>query len=278
MYHFKEQIESEIKRVEHLRKNLKSFDEELLKGSVLSVNKKDGKASFLRENSRVDGGQRVKKRERILDFDGSKLKAVAEARYLNRLSGILDGNKKLLEKMLLNYQPYSKADVMALLPHVYKDALLDVNSYIITPSSGNMKKGVNGTKDTQSFTTKHFAVNGEPVRSKNEAIIYNMLMSYDVPFVYEKPLRILDEAGMRIEILPDFTIMTHDGKIIIFEHFGMLNNEDYRVNFANKLYLYTINGFVLWKNLFITTNGEGNSIDSASIDEMIRNCILPKVR
>ena len=175
-------------------------------------------------------------------------------------------------------------DILETLPAIYKETLLDYgDTSIINSTSNQQYSPFGGSRTEQNHNTypykaKHFAANSAPVRSKNEAIIYNMLLSYDIPFYYEKPIKLKDSAGMRVEVSPDFTILTHDGKIIIHEHFGMLHEQDYRMNFADKIWLYLQNGFVLWRNLFITTNGENDSIDTASIDYMIKNFILPKVK
>lgn len=86
----------------------------------------------------------------------------------------------------------------------------------------------------------HVAANGTPMASKNEVIIAGLLDRL-VPgqWRYEEPL--VGKDGR--EVLPDFTIITDDGRKVLWEHAGMLDRADYARKWRLKLAWYADNGF-----------------------------------
>lgn len=75
--------------------------------------------------------------------------------------------------------------------------------------------------------------NGKYLRSKSEAIIDRILFNAGIPFHYEEKL----ELG-QFSFYPDFSIKHPDsGKIFYWEHFGMMDNENYAHNVYSKLQL-----------------------------------------
>jgi hypothetical protein len=86
----------------------------------------------------------------------------------------------------------------------------------------------------------HISTNGIAMRSKNEVIIAELLERL-VPgrWNYEEPL-IGADGG---HALPDFTIMTGDGRKVIWEHAGMLDRPDYARRWERKKQWYADNGF-----------------------------------
>lgn len=73
---------------------------------------------------------------------------------------------------------------------------------------------------------------GEVVRSKSEKIIADKLLKMNIPYVYEMPL-VLDNGGC---IYPDFTVLnTRTRKEFYWEHFGMMNKENYSEQAVKKI-------------------------------------------
>ena len=71
-------------------------------------------------------------------------------------------------------------------------------------------------------------------------------------------------------------ILCFDGSLIIVEHLGMLDKEDYLLNTFRRIHLYLINGFKLNKNLFLTADHAKGKIDAQAVDELVRKMILPR--
>lgn len=79
----------------------------------------------------------------------------------------------------------------------------------------------------------HETLSGDYVRSKSEVIIANILYQGGIPFSYELPLTTPDGAYF----LPDFTI-NWKGKTYYWEHLGLLDHEDYEMEWEFKKRFY----------------------------------------
>ena len=110
----------------------------------------------------------------------------------------------------------------------------------------------------------HKTLRGELVRSKSEVIIANMLYEADIPYEYEKELS-LGKDGVRI---PDFTIDdAESGKMIYWEHCGMMSDAHYRKRWEEKKALYAKHGIVEGENLIVSIEKDG--FDSSEIKSLI---------
>jgi hypothetical protein len=85
----------------------------------------------------------------------------------------------------------------------------------------------------------HVSANGIPMASKNEVIIAGLLDRL-VPgqWQYEEPFSGTDGRVVR----PDFTISTHDGRRVYWEHAGMLDLPAYAQKWELKKAWYAANG------------------------------------
>lgn len=111
----------------------------------------------------------------------------------------------------------------------------------------------------------HKTLAGHMVRSKSEAIISNMLFSYEIPYRYEYALSLED-----ILMYPDFTILhpqTH--KIFYWEHFGLMDNPSYADKASAKLRVYFQNNIIPSINLITTYETAVNPLDSEEVREQI---------
>jgi hypothetical protein len=89
-----------------------------------------------------------------------------------------------------------------------------------------------------------------------------MLFGLGIDYEYERVCEGTIEPG---RLRPDFSFVTADGDLIIWEHLGMLNREDYRRGWEWKKQWYTKNGFVEDKTLFTSEEGDDGGLDSSSL-------------
>ncbi|MBO4476752.1 MAG: hypothetical protein J5757_00330 [Lachnospiraceae bacterium] len=83
-------------------------------------------------------------------------------------------------------------------------------------------------------TPEYYTRQGLRVRSKSEVIIADILDEMSIPFLYEKPLQI--GSGT---IHPDFTLLNiKERRELYWEHFGMMDEMDYRNNAFLKIRKY----------------------------------------
>ena len=111
---------------------------------------------------------------------------------------------------------------------------------------------------------------GFPVRSKSEALICNELFDAGIPFRYEQAL---DLGG--IILYPDFTIRhPSSGKIIIWEHFGLMDNPDYRENMYSKMRRYMMHGYMPGHTMICTYESNDYPLTEDYIEKMIATYLL----
>ena len=106
---------------------------------------------------------------------------------------------------------------------------------------------------------------GIQVRSKSEAIIANALYTNGIPFRYENPLQINETT-----IYPDFTIRNPKTNAFSYwEHFGLMDNRDYRESAMNKINMYCENDIIPDVNLILTYETKKHPLDSGWVQQLI---------
>lgn len=108
----------------------------------------------------------------------------------------------------------------------------------------------------------HRTEKGHLVRSKSELVIANMLFQLDIPYEYE---RVCDGTVAPGRLRPDFSFVTADGDLIVWEHLGMLSRPDYTRGWEWKRAWYQKNGFVEGNTLFTSTEDDKTGLDSSSL-------------
>lgn len=134
---------------------------------------------------------------------------------------------------------------------------------------------IRAADDTVPFAEHliHRTEKGHLVRSKSELVIANMLFQLGIPYEYE---RVLDGSAAAGRLRPDFSFVTADGDLLVWEHLGMLSRPDYKRGWEWKRGWYQENGFVEGKTLFTSTEEDGKGLDSAELRNtalMIKNLL-----
>lgn len=123
----------------------------------------------------------------------------------------------------------------------------------------------------------HRTGNGEMVRSKSEVIVADVFKRLDVRYEYEKEL-VMEDGSWRI---PDFTISLPAGKVVYWEHLGMLHDVVYREDWEHKLAWYAKHGIRSWTEgggprgmlVWSTEGQDSRGIDSEAIEELARSVL-----
>ena len=108
----------------------------------------------------------------------------------------------------------------------------------------------------------HRTEKGHLVRSKSELVIANMLYQMGIDYEYERVYEGTNELG---RMRPDFSFVTPDGDLIIWEHLGLLDRPDYKRGWEWKRNWYEQNGFVDGETLFTSMESAGQGLDSAKL-------------
>ncbi len=110
----------------------------------------------------------------------------------------------------------------------------------------------------------HITGNGIAMRSKDEKEIGNILESKNIAYRYDW----IQYFGAT-KYAPDFSILREsDGKIIYWEHFGMMNDVNYRQQSYKKILHYESCGLRLWDNFIITFPNEKGALDSLMVHNL----------
>lgn len=113
----------------------------------------------------------------------------------------------------------------------------------------------------------HRIPSGDYVRSKSEAMIGTCLYNRGIPFRYECELFMGDMI-----IYPDFTIKrSEDGKVFYWEHFGMMDRDEYARNALNKLRHYNQNGIYIGIDLIMSFETSNAPLDIVTVNNIIDN-------
>jgi hypothetical protein len=123
----------------------------------------------------------------------------------------------------------------------------------------------------------HRTSKGIAVRSKSEIVIADALANAGVSFAYEKPLTLGGATRY-----PDFTIDDEvSGRVIYWEHLGMLDKEDYKKSWEQKLAWYRAHGIVPAAEgegpngiLVTTSESTAGGFDASAVQAAIFNYVL----
>lgn len=116
-------------------------------------------------------------------------------------------------------------------------------------------------KEQLKFKTK----SGNMVRSKTELIIDGFLTDYNIPFRYECALKLGNHT-----VFPDFTIRhPKTGELYYWEHFGMIDVENYMESASQKLKEYVRNGIIPSVNLILTYETLKEQLKTEMIEALI---------
>jgi len=93
---------------------------------------------------------------------------------------------------------------------------------------------------------------GDMVCSKTEAQQADYMFYHGYDYLYEKRLSLID-GGRLTWRYPDFTILDPvTREEVVFEHFGMVDDEGYQHSMFDKIRLYEENGYVIGQNFLFT--------------------------
>ncbi|MBP5354514.1 MAG: hypothetical protein J6Y67_05185 [Lachnospiraceae bacterium] len=118
---------------------------------------------------------------------------------------------------------------------------------------------------------KFETIRGEQVRSKAEWMIAQKLDECGVPYQYEPPLRLKGFGTVR----PDFRCLNvRRRKIVYWEHFGKMGDNEYASETIQKVNAYGANGFHVADNLIITEETGDCPLTPGVVENWIQRILL----
>lgn len=202
--------------------------------------------------------------------DRAYAEQLAVRKYLTYQMQDLQSEKKAVDFYLRHHQnKESQAEQMLLQESGYQE-LLAPHFKIL---SRELEEWAAASYDSNAGYTEHLnikASSGKMVRSKSEAMIDMILHINKVPFRYECALNLGD-----VVIYPDFTIRhPKTGETFYWEHFGMMDDPEYRHKTGSKLRFYISNGIIPTIQLITTYETLDKPLGTETIERIVKDYFL----
>lgn len=192
---------------------------------------------------------------------------LAEKKYLSLLLQDLIQEKKAIDGYLQHYKNGpGQVDQMLLKQPEYQELL---SSYF-KPLSQELHEWATSPYDHDAPHSENLilkTVSGNMVRSKSEELIDMILYMHKIPFRYECALMLGSN-----KIYPDFTIRhPKTGETYYWEHFGMMDDPEYRFDTGYKLRQYINNGIIPTYQLITTYETKDRPLSSDVVEKIVKN-------
>ena len=260
----KDEIERDINYLEDslnkVRRELDSLKKKVPEGARLRAIK-HGKTFqyYLRTQEYGSNGKYISKSNRNL------AELLAQIEYDNKLEKLLKENIDNLKDLqeIKEESPFQSAiDQMVLgKRELIKEHYISDEAYMLNWLSQEYDK-----LEFRYGYPEYFTRRGMRVRSKSEVIIADILEEKGIPFLYEKPLRLKKRT-----VHPDFTLLNiKERKEVFWEHFGMMDDMEYRDEALLKIREYEANGFYQYDSVIWTFESAKHPVNTREIRNMVR--------
>ena len=144
-----------------------------------------------------------------------------------------------------------------------------VEPYVL-PDDLYIEKWLNTPYDKLYFDLNQSVLlmeNNERVRSKSEKILADKYALLDIPYLYEKPVHLYDIGPVHA----DFTLLDiNERETVLHEHFGMMQDEEYREKTLRKIECYQRSGYLPGIDFLMTFEGGDHILNTKAFEKMIR--------
>lgn len=251
-----EEIRMELEREQALLERLESAYQDLPAGCIERKSRNGHEYLFLKQ---VRDGVRTRVALSGRPDEDAVIADVAYRKGITRAMPVLRKNISACMMFLKHfrvYDPYAMTEKGAPDPRLFLDGDTCDNEWAAAPCRRNPYY-----MNEYKYETKK----GESVRSKSEMMIADVL--FDLGLEYRS------DCGLTVggaTMYPDFQILRrNDHRVILWEHNGLLNNSEYVRRSYEKLERYARAGYVIGKNLIVTSETEQSPLNRSVIMKKI---------
>jgi len=259
-------IEYRIRQLKLFKISITSFDPKEAAGLALRISKCNHKPQYYCHKTDDDGNYTYIPKEKI-----KLIKQLAQHDYNLAVLNAIDYELKILTKCQNRYPEITAEEVYEALTTERKqlvEPLIELDETFISRWKNEKYEKKKGT-DQYGFITKC----GVKVKSKSELIIADNLYYNNIPYKYERPMKLKG-----IVVHPDFTILnTKTRREVIWEHFGMMDNPEYAQTAVRKKQDYNFEGYFEGDNLIITMETKNAQLNSKQIEMIIQRKFLSNI-
>ena len=211
----------------------------------------------------------------MIKKNSSLASELANKQYYTSLKQAITNNLNQLKTFISKYEE-------EIIDEIY-DSLIVERKRLITPVQLSIKEQVRLWETEYYEKNNNYPENlryeteqGDMVRSKSEVIIANLLYKQrkDILYRYEKPL-LLTIGGVEKIVHPDFTIINiHTGKVVYWEHAGLMDDAHYANDFVRKMNSYVSNGLIIGKDVIVSCETQTLPLDIGIVKKIIEQVIV----
>lgn len=248
-------VESELERYKTLYDRMKFKEKRLPKGSLCE---RDGALIHRVRDNGIQYSITLSENDPIVN-------EIKERRYIKEGLPGLSQKIKACEQFLENDTYYDPLKIERELNDCYS-GLLNLGIFLKNDLTAEEWNRINIHKNPAPFIEEHYTSHGEKCRSKSEALIGTRLEEREIYYWYDTALRLKDGSV----IYPDFKIyLPNCRRLVILEHFGMMDNPNYSVKNIRRLEKYSQSGLYLGQNLFYTYETRDKPLTMKDIDRKL---------
>ena len=262
---YKDELNRMIKELRERRDDLLGELKTLPEGEFMCTEQDGLKRYFQRLPA---SGNRKKERRYGIKRKPEVLNGLVRKEYVTKALRTIDKDIRALEFAAGRYRPSDENTLME--GFVSKHPELAGSIYSSGVDDEEWKSEYGRIDGYFPDSLKQTAADGTRMRSKNEVYIASRLDHYGLTYRSDCPV------GIRgLNRAPDFTILRkRDGKIIYWEHMGMMDDLEYRIDNKRKLEEYEEAGIVPWDNLIVTYDTIDGGLRADLVEAMIQSWLL----
>ena len=234
----------------------------------------------------LTGNRKPRARRRAINKDTELIYGLLRQQYLQAQCNVLEKDAELLKALATEFVDTIPTAYFEQMPKRFRILTQSEEKKIATIATiplTSILTGVTVDEDLDAWASAKFEQNpykpeqrtfitsrGLGVRSKSEQLISEKFYEFDVPFRYEQLLSIGEHL-----YYPDFTARNRrTGKLLYWEHFGMVNDVQYMKKRRAKLEAYEMAGIVPWDNFIATYDDAKGGLDMQYVEYMIKYWLL----
>ena len=262
---YREELIGIEKRLCSRREDLIEEMKSLPQGELMII-EQSGTKKYLQRLPAV--GNRKKERRYGVKRKPDVLNALVRKAYIVQALKIIEEDIRTIKNAEKEYIPCDENAVME--SFLKRNPELEAGIHRGDFDGDEWKERFGRIEGYHSDNLRQTAADGTRMRSKNEVYIASRLDHYKLLYRSDCPTGI---PGLYR--VPDFTIIRkRDKKIIYWEHMGMMDELEYRIDSKRKLEEYEAAGIVPWDNLIITYDTKKGGLRADLIEAMIQGWLL----
>lgn len=258
---------------------------------------------------KIDGTYKRKHLSPLIPDESNMINQLARKEYLKKSLPLIESNIHQLERAFHRYSPVDPGSILKYMKHAYQ--YLEVSRFFESAEGNSLSAQILHTlsrsdnmgtlfddpdefaelrlNDHAIWASQEYERNSYPfgcdiilasdgtrVRSRAEAVWYDKLKLFGVPFKYDKITFFGDDPETGFWHAPDFTFEDADFDEFYLEYCGMMDDPKYVSRHISKREKYEKAGIVPWKNI-IYDYAVGNNFDIGKIESIIKHQIIPRL-